>query len=94
MSVCDNVFTIPANAPLHDIEITAGSRRASMRKISKRSICPTSKGIETWQKMKPFIMMKKRLNRDKQYAFRQFPTKERESNRYEVCTYYEQRAYR
>ena len=27
VSVCDNVFTIPANAPLHDIEITAGSRR-------------------------------------------------------------------
>ena len=78
VSVCDNVFTIPANAPLHDIEITAGSRRAKYeRKLANVVSARQAKGIETWQKMKPFIMMKKRLNRDKQYAFRQFPDKDR-----------------
>jgi len=78
VSVCDNVFTIPANAPLHDIEITAGSRRAKYeRKLANVVSARQAKGIETWQKMKPFIMMKKRLNRDKQYAFRQFPDKDK-----------------
>ena len=78
VSVCDNVFTIPANAPLHDIEITAGSRRAKYeRKLANVVSVQQAKGIETWQKMKPFIMMKKRLNRDKQYAFRQFPDKDK-----------------
>ena len=78
VSVCDNVFTIPANAPLHDIEITAGSRRAKYeRKLANVVSVQQAKGIETWQKMKPFIMMKRRLNKDKQYAFRQFPDKDR-----------------
>ena len=78
VSVCDNVFTIPANAPLHDIEITAGSRRAKYeRKLANVVSVQQAKGIETWQKMKPFIMMKRRLNRDKQYAFRQFPDKDK-----------------
>ena len=78
VSVCDNVFTIPANAPLHDIEITAGSRRAKYeRKLANVVSVQQAKGIETWQKMKPFIMMRKRLNRDKQYAFRQFPDKDK-----------------
>ena len=78
VSVCDNVFTIPANAPLHDIEITAGSRRAKYeRKLANVVSVQQAKGIETWQRMKPFIMMRKRLNRDKQYAFRQFPDKDK-----------------
>ena len=64
VSVCDNVFTIPANAPLHDIEITAGSRRAKYeRKLANVVSVQQAKGIETWQRMKPFIMMRKRLNK-------------------------------
>lgn len=77
VSVCDNVFTIPANAPIEDIEITVGKRHKYERKLANVVSVQQAKGIETWQKMKPFIMMKKRLNRDKQYAFRQFPDKDK-----------------
>lgn len=77
VSVCDNVFTIPANAPIEDIEITVGKRHKYERKLANVVSVQQAKGIETWQKMKPFIMMKRRLNRDKQYAFRQFPDKDR-----------------
>ena len=77
VSVCDNVFTIPANAPIEDIEITVGKRHKYERKLANVVSVQQAKGIETWQKMKPFIMMKRRLNKDKQYAFRQFPDKDR-----------------
>lgn len=77
VSVCDNVFTIPANAPIEDIEITVGKRHKYERKLANVVSVQQAKGIETWQKMKPFIMMRKRLNRDKQYAFRQFPDKDK-----------------
>ena len=77
VSVCDNVFTIPANAPIEDIEITVGKRHKYERKLANVVSVQQAKGIETWQKMKPFIMMRKRLNGDKQYAFRQFPDKDK-----------------
>lgn len=77
VSVCDNAFTIPANAPLHDIEITVGKRHKYERKLANVVSARQAQGIETWQKMKPYIMLRKRLNRDKQYAFRQFPDKDK-----------------
>jgi len=77
VSVCDNAFTIPANAPLHDIEITVGKRHKYERKLVNVVSAAHAKGVEEWQKRRPFVILQKRLNRDKQYAFRQFPNKDK-----------------
>ena len=77
VSVCDNVFTIPANAPLHDMEITVGKRHKYEKKLVNVKSAAHAKGVEEWQKRKQFVILQKRLNRDKQYAFRQFPDKDK-----------------
>ena len=77
VSVCDNAFTIPANAPIEDMEITVGKRHKYERKLANVKSAAHAKGVEEWQKRRPFIILQRRLNRDKQYAFRQFPDKDK-----------------
>ena len=77
VSVCDNVFTVPANAPIEDIEVTVGKRRSYDKKLVNVISAAHAKGISEWQKRIPFIKLQRRLNRDKQYAFRQFPDKDK-----------------
>lgn len=77
VSVCDNAFTIPANAPIADVEVSVGKRRSYEKKLVNVISAAHAKGVEEWQKQRPFVMLQKRLNRDKQYAFRQFPDKDK-----------------
>jgi len=77
VSVCDNAFTIPANAPIADVEVSVGKRRNYEKKLVNVISAAHAKGVEEWQKRRPFVILQKRLNRDKQYAFRQFPDKDK-----------------
>ena len=77
VSVCDNAFTIPANAPIADVEINIGKKRNYEKKLVNVISAAHAKGVEEWQKRRPFVILQRRLNRDKQYAFRQFPDKDK-----------------
>ena len=75
--MCDNAFTIPANAPIADVEINIGKKRNYEKKLVNVISAAHAKGVEEWQKRRPFVILQRRLNRDKQYAFRQFPDKDK-----------------
>ena len=77
VSVCDNAFTIPANAPIADVEINIGKKRNYEKKLVNVISAAHAKGVEEWQKRRPFVILQRRLNRDKQYAFRQFPDRDK-----------------
>ena len=77
VSVCDNAFTIPANAPIADVEINIGKKRNYEKKLVNVISAAHAKGVEEWQKRRPFVILQRRLNIDKQYAFRQFPDKDK-----------------